>query len=48
MKTNTSQFVRNCHNRKQNKITTSYINTATYREKSMIAHGACDEGLKIN
>ena len=43
MKTNTSQFVRILSpTENKNKITTTYINTATYREKSMIAHGSCD------
>jgi len=43
MKQNTSQMIRILSpTENKNKITTTYINTATYREKSMVAHGICD------
>ena len=43
MKTNTSQMIRIVSpTENKNKITTTYVNTATYRDKSMVALGVCD------
>ena len=43
MKKNTSQMIYILSpTENKNKISTTYINTATYKDKSTVAHGMCD------